>query len=217
MAWSSSSTWSLGESFNTKSNSLNYLEWSQSLKKRTLGHVAVNVCRLARKTNRKSRKEQQTEELDAPRLPMWSLNPFAHSLHETSPHFSVTGSRGILVCWLNQNRIPLQIHFPCILPIWRCLSSTKGCMTSPFDLRQASPVWQVLSAASLSRQVNLQPLADFIISRYPAARVPIWNIIETGSPRFVPSDVRPYRGGGDGRIRQEIVFHSKCINTAFCK
>ena len=112
--------------------------------------MAVNVCRLARKTNRKSRKEQQTEELDAPRLPMWSLNPFAHSLHETSPHFSVTGSRGILVCWLNQNRIPLQIHFPCILPIWRCLSSTKGCMTSPFDLRQASPVWQVLSAASPS-------------------------------------------------------------------
>ena len=59
--------------------------------------MAVNVYRLARKTNRKSRKEQQTEELDAPRLHMWSLNPFAHSLHETSPHFSVAGSRGILV------------------------------------------------------------------------------------------------------------------------
>ena len=53
-------------------------------------------------------------------------------------------------CWLNQHRIPLQLHFPCILPIWRCLSWTKGCMTSPVDPRQASPVWQVLSAASPS-------------------------------------------------------------------
>ena len=177
--------------------------------------MAVNVCRLARKTNRKSRKEQQTEELDAPRLPMWSLNPFAHSLHETAPHFSVTGSRGILV-----DQISIAYLYNFIFLVF-----------FPFDVVWAQPkaVWRhplIWGRPSLCgkffqqpllRQVNLQPLADFIISRCPASCVPIWNIIETGSPRFVSSDVRPYRGGGDGRIRQEIVFHSKCINTAFCK
>ena len=177
--------------------------------------MAVNVYPLARKTNRKSRKERQTEELDAPRLPMWSLNPFAHSLHETSPHFSVAGSRGILV-----DQISIAYLYNSIFLVFY-----------PFDVVWAEPkvVWRhplicgrpplcgKFCQQRLLRQVNLQPLADFIISRYPAASVPIWNIIETGSPRFVSSDGRPYRGGGDGRIRQEIVFHSKCVNTTFCK
>ena len=163
--------------------------------------MAVNVCRLARKTNRKSRKEQQTEELDPPRLPMWSLNPFAHSFH-----FSVTGSRGILV-----DQIRIAYLYKSIFLVF-----------FPFGVVWAQPkaVWRhplIWGRPPLCGKFCQQPLADFIISRYPAARVPIWNIIETGSPRFVSSDVRPYRGGGDGRIRQEIVFHSKCINTAFCK
>ena len=177
--------------------------------------MAVNVCRLARKTNRKSRKEQQTEELDAPRLPMWSLNPFAHSLHETCPHFSVTGSRGILV---DQIRIAYLYKsiFLVFFPFGVVWAQPKAVWRHPL-IWGRPPLCGKFCQQPLLRQVNLQPLADFIISRYPAARVPIWNIIETGSPRFVSSDVRPYGGGGDGRIRQEIVFHSKCINTAFCK
>lgn len=166
--------------------------------------MAVNVYRLARKTNRKSRKEQQTEELDAPRLHMWSLNPFAHSLHETSPHFSAAGSRGILVDQISIDTFTTPFS----------LYSSHLTLSELNQRLYDVTLWFV---AGLPCVASLKPLADFIISRYPAARVPIWNIIETGSPRFVSSDVRSYRGGGDGRIRQEIVFHSKCINTAFCK
>ena len=129
--------------------------------------MAVNVCRLARKTNLKSRKEQQTEELDAPRLPMWSLNPFAHSLHETSPHFSVTGSRGILVDQISITYLYNPI-FHVFFPFDVVWAQPKAVWRHPL-IWGRPPLCGKFCQQPLLRQVNLQPLADFIFFPLPSS------------------------------------------------